>query len=110
MKSVRLITEAIQIRPLLVSKSAIERPKQFGDDAAQVFASRSQRQSSSAGDSQVVKFRDYVIYVFVEDYSGAKLVLGEGQGMCWFVPAETKHLLMNAHDRSILEEFSRSGC
>jgi len=50
-----------------------------------------------------------VIYVFVEDYSGAKLVLGEGQGMYWFLPSETKHLLMNAHDRSILEEFSRTG-
>ena len=49
---------------------------------------------------------DRVIYVFVEDYSGAKLVLGEGQGMCWFVPSKTKHLLMNDHDRSILEEFA----
>jgi 8-oxo-dGTP diphosphatase len=49
-----------------------------------------------------------VIYVFVADYSGAELVLGEGQGMRWFVPSETKHLLMNDHDRSILEEFAAS--
>ena len=51
---------------------------------------------------------DCVIYVFVEDYSGAELVLGEGQGMRWFAPSQTKHLLMNDHDRSILEEFAAS--
>jgi hypothetical protein len=34
-KCVCLITEAIQIRPLLVSKSAIEGPKQVSTDAAQ---------------------------------------------------------------------------
>jgi protein-tyrosine phosphatase len=44
-------------------------------------------------------------YVFIEDYNGADLILGEGQGFGWFLPPATKDLLMNEHDRSILNQF-----
>ena len=49
---------------------------------------------------------DCTIHVFTEDYSGADLVLGEGQGLGWFLPAATGHLLMNDHDRFILSQFA----
>ena len=48
------------------------------------------------------------MYVFVEEYSGADLLLGEGQGMNWFTPLETKHLLMNDQDKEIIEEFANA--
>jgi 8-oxo-dGTP diphosphatase len=50
---------------------------------------------------------DYTMYVFTEDYSGADLVLGEGQGLGWFRPAATEHLLMSHHDRLILNQFAK---
>jgi len=50
---------------------------------------------------------DCTIYVFTEDYNGARLVLGEGQGLGWFLPAATGDLLMNDHDRFILSQFAK---
>lgn len=44
-------------------------------------------------------------YVFVEKYDGSDLVLGEGQGMGWFLPAATKDLLTNEHDRLVVSQF-----
>ena len=37
-----------------------------------------------------------------KNITGRPLTLGEGQGMDWFLPAETVKLLMNDHDRSVL--------
>jgi 8-oxo-dGTP diphosphatase len=45
----------------------------------------------------------YTKYVFVERYNGRALVLGEGQAMGWFRAAETADLMMNDHDRLIIE-------
>lgn len=42
-------------------------------------------------------------YVFVEQYGGQPLELGEGQAMGWFFPDETKSLKMVDHDRVIVE-------
>jgi 8-oxo-dGTP diphosphatase len=50
--------------------------------------------------------REYTKHVFVERYDGAALVLGEGQGMGWFAPAETGALLMVDHDRSIIDTLA----
>jgi 8-oxo-dGTP diphosphatase len=46
---------------------------------------------------------EYTKHVFVEKYDGATLILGEGQGMGWFLPAETRELLMVEHDRSVID-------
>lgn len=43
--------------------------------------------------------------IFVERYSGRPLTLGEGQGMGWFRPSETKCLLMSDHDRAIVRRI-----
>jgi 8-oxo-dGTP diphosphatase len=42
-------------------------------------------------------------HVFVEQYNGAALILGEGQGMGWFLAAETRELMMNDHDRAVID-------
>jgi hypothetical protein len=50
------------------------------------------------------------MHVFVEKYNGSILILGEGQAMGWFLSGETNDLMMNLHDRSViqaLEVFSR---
>jgi 8-oxo-dGTP diphosphatase len=46
---------------------------------------------------------EYTKHVFVERYNGKALTLGEGQGMGWFRPDETGHLLINDHDRSVID-------
>jgi len=46
---------------------------------------------------------EHTMHVFVEKYNGGILILGEGQGMGWFLTGETKELMMNDHDRSILQ-------
>jgi 8-oxo-dGTP diphosphatase len=46
--------------------------------------------------------RHFLLCVFVERYDGSELVLGEGQGLGWFFPRATDHLLMIEHDRVIL--------
>ena len=46
-------------------------------------------------------------HVFIEKYDGAALVLGEGQGMGWFLPAETRELKMVDHDRAIVEAMEK---
>jgi 8-oxo-dGTP diphosphatase len=51
----------------------------------------------------IYKGDEYAKHVFVEKYDGTILVLGEGQGMGWFLPAETCGLLMVDHDRSIVD-------
>lgn len=43
---------------------------------------------------------EHTKHVFVEQYNGATLILGEGQAMGWFLAA---HLMMNDHDRSIID-------
>ena len=47
---------------------------------------------------------DYYVHVFVEKYDNQPLVLGEGQGMEWFSPEETKELKIVDHERKIIEE------
>jgi 8-oxo-dGTP diphosphatase len=46
---------------------------------------------------------EYTKHVFVEQYNGKALTLGEGQAMGWFLAAETRGLMMNDHDRSIID-------
>jgi 8-oxo-dGTP diphosphatase len=46
---------------------------------------------------------EYTKHVFVEQYNGKGLTLGEGQGMGWFLAAETRDLMMNDHDRSVID-------
>jgi 8-oxo-dGTP diphosphatase len=45
----------------------------------------------------------YIQHLFLEKYDGRVLVLGEGQGMGWFLAAETKDLPMSPHARLIVE-------
>ena len=45
----------------------------------------------------------YTKHVFVEQYNGKALTLGEGQAMGWFLAAETRDLMINDHDRSIID-------
>jgi 8-oxo-dGTP diphosphatase len=45
---------------------------------------------------------DYTIHVFLDRYDGSPLVLGEGQGMGWFLPEQTTILKMNDHDRDVV--------
>jgi 8-oxo-dGTP diphosphatase len=44
-------------------------------------------------------------YVFVEQYEGQPLQLGEGQAMGWFSPDETHELKMIEHDRVVIERI-----
>jgi 8-oxo-dGTP diphosphatase len=44
----------------------------------------------------------YTMHVFLERYDGSPLVLGEGQGMGWFLPEQTTILKMNDHDRDVV--------
>lgn len=46
---------------------------------------------------------EHTMHVFVEEYGGATLTLGEGQGMGWYTPGETLELAINDHDRSIIQ-------
>ena len=46
---------------------------------------------------------EHTKHVFVEQYNGATLILGEGQAMGWFLAAQTRDLMMNDHDRSIID-------
>lgn len=46
---------------------------------------------------------EYTMHVFLENYNGSTLTLGEGQAMGWFLADETEDLMMNDHDRSIIE-------
>jgi 8-oxo-dGTP diphosphatase len=48
---------------------------------------------------------EYKVHVFVEEYSGGKLILGEGQAMGWFLTEETNDLLINDHDRSVIDSL-----
>lgn len=43
-------------------------------------------------------------YVFVEEYQGQSLQLGEGQAMGWFLPDETHALKMADHDRFVVQQ------
>ena len=43
-------------------------------------------------------------YVFVEEYQGQSLQLGEGQAMGWFLPDETHALKMVDHDRFVVQQ------
>jgi 8-oxo-dGTP diphosphatase len=49
------------------------------------------------------KGNEYTKHVFVEQYNGKALTLGEGQAMGWFLAAETRDLMMNDHDRSVID-------
>lgn len=49
--------------------------------------------------------RILILNIFVERYDGGSLTLGEGQGMGWFRPEETKCLLMSDHDRAIIRQI-----
>jgi 8-oxo-dGTP diphosphatase len=50
----------------------------------------------------VYKGRNYTKHVFVERHNGKTLTLGEGQAMGWYLAAETKDLILNDHDRSVI--------
>ena len=56
----------------------------------------------------IYKGNEHTIHVFSEMYKGGKLILGEGQGMGWYAPHETRELLVNDHDRLLLEQFGDS--
>jgi 8-oxo-dGTP diphosphatase len=45
---------------------------------------------------------EHTMHVFLERYDGSPLVLGEGQGMGWFLPEQTIILKMNDHDRDVI--------
>jgi len=47
---------------------------------------------------------DNTKYVFVEEYQGQSLQLGEGQAMGWFLPHETHALKMVGHDRFVVQQ------
>ena len=47
---------------------------------------------------------DNTKYVFVEEYQGQSLQLGEGQAMGWFLPDETHALKMVDHDRFVVQQ------
>jgi 8-oxo-dGTP diphosphatase len=47
----------------------------------------------------------YAVHVFVEKYNGGELVLREGQAMGWFLSDETRGLLMNDHDRLVVDSL-----
>jgi 8-oxo-dGTP pyrophosphatase MutT (NUDIX family) len=47
---------------------------------------------------------DNTKYVFVEEYQGQSLQLGEGQAMGWFLPHETHALKMVDHDRFVVQQ------
>jgi 8-oxo-dGTP diphosphatase len=49
---------------------------------------------------------EHMMHVFIEKYSGGILTLGEGQAMGWFLPGETKDLMMNNHDRSVIQALA----
>ena len=51
----------------------------------------------------VYKGNEYTKHVFVEQYNGKALTLGEGQAMGWFLAAETRDLMINDHDMSIID-------
>jgi 8-oxo-dGTP diphosphatase len=53
------------------------------------------------------KGNEYTKHVFVEQYNGKALTLGEGQAMGWFLAAETRDLMMNDHDRSIIDSMNK---
>jgi 8-oxo-dGTP diphosphatase len=46
---------------------------------------------------------EHTKHVFVEQYSRATLILGVGQAMGRFLAAETRALMMNDHDRPIID-------
>ena len=50
---------------------------------------------------------NYIQYVFLEAYDGSELILGEGQGMGWFLRSETKELAMISHAREVVEALGR---
>jgi 8-oxo-dGTP diphosphatase len=51
---------------------------------------------------------DYIKHVFIEQYNGKGLTLGEGQAMGWFLADETRDLMMNDHDRSIIVAMKKT--
>ena len=52
---------------------------------------------------------NYTQYVFLEEYDGSELILGEGQGMGWFLPSETNALVMISHAREVVETLGWDG-
>lgn len=50
---------------------------------------------------------NYVSYLFLDRYDGSELVLGEGQGMGWFLPAEAKRLPMSTLGRQVFGELQQ---
>jgi 8-oxo-dGTP diphosphatase len=48
----------------------------------------------------------YTMHLFLERYDGSPLVLGEGQGMGWFLPEQTTILKMNDHDRDVISSVA----
>jgi 8-oxo-dGTP diphosphatase len=53
----------------------------------------------------VYRGNDHLMHVFIERYDGRPLILREGQDMGWFRASETSDLIMNEHDRSVVEEM-----
>lgn len=50
---------------------------------------------------------EHIMHAFVENYNGQFLTLREGQAMGWFLVGDTNDLLMNDHDRSIIQALGR---
>jgi 8-oxo-dGTP diphosphatase len=50
------------------------------------------------------KENDNTKHVFVEEYQGQSLQLGEGQAMGWFLPDETHALKMSDDDRFVVQQ------
>ena len=48
---------------------------------------------------------NFTQYVFVDKYDGSELILGEGQGLGWFLPSEVKELMMVSHARQLIESL-----
>ena len=46
---------------------------------------------------------NYTRHIFLEEYDGSELVLGEGQAMGWFLVSETDVLPMTDPTRRIIE-------
>ena len=50
---------------------------------------------------------DHTMHAFIEPYDGSSLTLNEGQGMGWFLTSDIESLLMNDHDRLVIEAMKR---
>ena len=50
--------------------------------------------------------REHTMHVFIAPYDGGTLTLFEGQAMGWFRTTDTADLMMNDHDRSVVQALA----